>query len=72
MDIEKKIKELKKIKGNKVYNESVLDFKTKNKYDLTLVMTVLIHINKLGHDEAQVLYLIHQYILAIQISFLEF
>lgn len=38
-------KELKKIKGNKVYNQSILDFKTKNKYDLTLVMTVLIHIN---------------------------
>lgn len=46
VEINKKAcKELKKIKGNKVYNESVLDFKTKNKYDLTLVMTVLIHIN---------------------------
>lgn len=38
-------KKLEKIKKNKVINKSILDFKTVNKFDFTLIMTVLIHIN---------------------------
>ena len=46
VEINKKAcKNLSKIKNNHVENCSILDFKSKKTFDLSLVMTVLIHIN---------------------------
>lgn len=39
------VKELEKIEGIKVYNESILDYKNDYKRDLTFIAGVLIHIN---------------------------
>jgi spore coat polysaccharide biosynthesis protein SpsF len=46
VEINKKaVLELKKIKGLKVYHQSILDFKTDYKRDLVLVFGLLIHLN---------------------------
>ena len=39
------VKELKKMKDLKVYNESILEFKPETQSDFALIKTVLIHIN---------------------------
>lgn len=39
------VKELKKIKDLKIYNESILEFKPEKQSDFALIKTVLIHIN---------------------------
>lgn len=46
VEINKKAcKDLRMIKKNKVVNKSILDFKSSSKFDFSLIMTVLIHIN---------------------------